>query len=270
MNITLTVAAIVIGTLLGICMTVERSLQTEMEVIRSGQQEIQKDLVEVKTLLNQRRGDSNLVAQAIPTPQQALPPAPQPGLPSGSKISLDNALGEGDENIKVALVEFTDFQCPFCKALFAQTMPQLVTDYVRTGKLRYIVKDIPLESMHSNAVKAAEAVHCANVQGKGWDMRARLFQNQDQLAPEALIAHARALGLNEAAFAPCLNNGEYSATVRKSMAEGQATGVTGTPTLFLGVVDPETKTVTTIRSIVGAQPISVFQTAIADVLSAKK
>jgi protein-disulfide isomerase len=101
-------------------------------------------------------------------------------------------------------------------------------------------------------------------------MHARLFENQDKLAPEALIGHAEVLGLDKATFEHCLDSGQFREVVRKSVAEGQAAGVNGTPSLFLGKVDPNTQTMTTVRSIVGAQPIAAFRTAIDEQLLAKK
>jgi protein-disulfide isomerase len=254
--------SIAIGLLLGICLTLERSLETDMETLKSGQEELQRDFAEVKGLLTQGRGENNPIAQALPSNPQVVP--------SNVRIKLDNALSRGDAKAPITLVEFTDFQCPFCRAFFMQTAPQLVTDYVKTGQVRYVVKDFPLESIHPNALKAAEAVHCADVRGKGWEMRARLFQNQDHLGPESLIAYAKAIGLSEAAFAKCLNSGQFTEVVRENISEGQAAGVNGTPTLFLGVVDPNTNIVTTQRSIVGAQPIAVFQKSLGEMLSAAK
>ncbi len=142
-----------------ITMAEEQSLQREIEALKTGREAIQRDVAaEIKALLLRSRGESGARAQQ----------------PSSAKISLVNALSQGDKNAPVTLVEFTDFQCPYCKSLFNQTVPQILSEYVNTGKLRYVVKDFPLEALHANAMKASEATHCADAQGKGWEMHAPL------------------------------------------------------------------------------------------------
>jgi len=251
--LTLTVFAVLALSASEVGKAEDQLLQKEIETLKAGQGAIQKDIAEIKALLIRSLGDSGARA-----------------LPQSSKISLENALSQGQKNAPVTLVEFTDFQCPYCKVLFEQTIPQILSIYVNSGKIRYLVKDFPLESIHANALKASEAVHCADAQGKGWDMHTRLFENQNKLGTVALIEHAEALGLDKDKFEYCLDSGQFSEAVRKSIAEGKAAGVNGTPSIFLGTVDPITQTMITERSIVGAQPIAVFRTAIDEQLLATK
>jgi len=114
-------------------------------------------------------------------------------------------------------------------------VPRIDAEYIKTGKLKYIVRDFPLESIHPRAFKAAEAAHCAGEQGKYWEMHDRLSANQRQLAPGDLTSHAQAVGPDAAAFQGCLDSGKYSAHIRTDMLAGQRAGVRGTPTFFLGV-----------------------------------
>ena len=149
-------------------------------------------------------------------------------------------------------------------------MPQIEKTYIESGKLKYVVQDFPLESIHRNAFKAAEAVRCAGDQGKYWEMYERLFADQQKLNPEDLVEHAKALGMNEEGFKKCLEEDVYAAAIRKDMAEGQKAGVTGTPAFYIGVADGNDGTVKVVRNLSGAQPFSAFQAAIDSALAEQK
>jgi protein-disulfide isomerase len=133
---------------------------------------------------------------------------------------------------------------------------------VKTGKLRYVGKEFPLESIHPHAFKASEAALCAAEQGKYWEMHGRLFANQRALAAGELPGHAQAVGLDAAKFQQCLDSGRKAEKIRKDLAEGQRAGVTGTPSFFLGAVDGDGSRVKVLRIIKGAQPFSAFKEAI--------
>ncbi len=149
-------------------------------------------------------------------------------------------------------------------------MPQIETEYIKTGKVKYVVLDFPLESIHKNAFKAAEAARCAGDQGKFWEMHDRLFANQQALAPNNLPQHAQALGLDVPTFQQCLDGGKYAAEIRKDLAEGQKAGVTGTPGFFLGMTSPNDSKVKTLKVLKGAQPYASFKEAIDSLLSSQK
>jgi protein-disulfide isomerase len=135
--------------------------------------------------------------------------------------------------------------------------------------VKYALRDLPLESIHPFAFKAAEATHCAGETGKYWEMHDRLFANQRELSRKDLPKHAEALGINVAAFEQCLDSGKYAGRIRKDMAEAQKLGVNGTPTFFLGVVGANGSQIKGVR-IAGAQPYAAFKAAIDNVLSTQK
>ena len=120
--------------------------------------------------------------------------------------------------------------------------------------------DLPLESIHKLAFKAAEAANCAGEQGKYWEMHDRLFANQKTFEPWK--AHAEAVGLDVAKFETCLNAGKQAEEIRKDMAEAQKAGVTGTPLFFLAYTDPNSSKVKTVVRISGAQPFSAIKAQI--------
>jgi protein-disulfide isomerase len=129
---------------------------------------------------------------------------------------------------------------------------------VESGKVRYVLLDMPLESIHKFAFKAAEATHCAEEQGKFWEMHERLFEQQKALEPWK--AHAEALKLDVAKFEECLSSGRHAAAIRKDMAEAQKAGVTGTPAFLITVTDPADKTkVKGLTTLKGAQPYDRFK-----------
>jgi protein-disulfide isomerase len=131
------------------------------------------------------------------------------------------------------------------------------------------VRDLPLESIHPFAFKAAEATHCAGEQGKYWAMHDRLFANQRQLARPDLSKHAEALGLDVAAFNQCMDTDKFATQIRKSMAEARSLQATGTPTFFLGLTDPKTSQIKGTK-MAGAQAYPAFKAAIERLLSSQK
>jgi protein-disulfide isomerase len=132
-----------------------------------------------------------------------------------------------------------------------------------------VVRDLPLESIHRNAFKAAEATYCAGDQGKFWEMHDRLFANQQQLARPDLSKHAEALGLNGAAFNQCMDGDKHAAMIRKSITEAQSLQIGGTPTFIVGLAEANGSQVKGTR-ITGAQPYPAFKAAIDRLLATQK
>jgi protein-disulfide isomerase len=154
----------------------------------------------------------------------------------------DPALGPA--NAPVTLVEFSDFQCPFCLRL-APTLKRLRDTY--GDRIRLVWKDYPLTQIHPEAFKAAEAAHCAREQGKFWEYHDVLFANQQALLPQSLKQYAADLGLNATAFNTCLDTSKHNDRVQQHMGIGNGLGVNSTPATFVNG-----------RLVTGAQPYEVF------------
>src|SRR5207237_303558 len=135
----------------------------------------------------------------------------------------------------VAVVACSCFESPFGGRYYRETMPEIERAYIRTGKIRYVFRNFPLEAIHHEAFKAAEAAMCAGEQDKFWEMHDHLFAHQDALAATDLPGHAAAVGLDLPRFERCLAGGTYAEDIRRDLAEGQKAGVRGTPSFFLGV-----------------------------------
>jgi protein-disulfide isomerase len=194
-------------------------------------------------LEEQRREEAR---QALVSDLRRAGPAVTVMLPAPRReiaIAADDAM-LGGANAPVTIVEFSDFQCPFCQRV-APTLKRVKETY--GDKVRIVWKDFPLTSIHPEAFKAAEAGNCAREQGKFWEFHDRLFANQQALQPDALKAHATAVGLDPAAFNACLDTAKYSDRVQEHIGIGTRLGVNSTPAVFING-----------RPITGAQPYEVF------------
>jgi protein-disulfide isomerase len=228
--------------------TQSNDLKKSIDSLNDTQKAILKELRDVKTLL---------ANQQAPRPAaDAVPTAP---------ISVTGEPFKGAANAKVALIEFSDFQCPFCGKYDKETYPQIVKDYVDTGKIKYVWRDYPLD-FHQNAAKAAEAAHCAGEQGRFWEMHDRLFANQQSIAAEDLPKHAEALQLNASLFQQCLDSGRFAADIKKDITDASNAGVSGTPTFFIGIVQPN-GSVKAVKKLVGTKPYATFKDAIDPLLA---
>jgi protein-disulfide isomerase len=164
----------------------------------------------------------------------------------------------GADDAPVTVVEFTDYQCPYCRRFTQTTFPLLKRDFIDTGKVRWVVRDLPL-AFHKNARKAGQSVHCANEQGKFWEMRDMLFKNSANLENEHLHGYAEQIGLDVTAFDDCLASDRYMNEMDKDSAEAKRVGITGTPTFVIG--KPKGDKLSG-KVVVGAQPLNVFKAAI--------
>ena len=182
-------------------------------------------------------------------------------------VAVDDGAVYGRSDAKVTIVEFSDYQCPFCARYSRDTFPQIEREYIQTGRVRYVFRDYPIESSHPQAFKAHEAVHCASDQGKRLEMHKKVFASQRAIGVTELTGYAAELGMDRAKFERCLAQGTYAAKVRNGMRAGEKAGVRGTPTFFVGLTAPNSSEVKAVRRLVGAQPYSAFKTAIDELLA---
>ena len=228
--------------------TTDQDIRKEIQELKEGQAAIQKDLQEIKRLLLLTRSGPAL---------DTLPKDP---------INISNDPKRGERTARVAIIEYSDFQCPYCGRYDRETFPQIEDEYIKTGKVQYVWRDLPL-SFHKNAPKAAEAARCAGEQGKFWDMHDRLFHNQAALEATDLAAHATALKLDSKEFQECLDGGRYGSAIQKSVDEANSVGLTGTPSFLIGIVQPDS-TVKVARKIIGARSYADFKAVIDSLLAA--
>jgi protein-disulfide isomerase len=179
--------------------------------------------------------------------------APAPG--AKVKVELGHFPVKGDNNAKVTIIEFADFRCPFCEQFFTQTEPQIFKDYVDTGKVKFAFRNYAF--LGPASIVAADAAECANDQGKFWEFHDYLYKNQPPESDttmyntDTLTQAAVTLGMNDSDFRSCLDNKKDDALATKDMTDGQAAGVTGTPTFVINGT-----------LLVGAQPYASIKAAI--------
>ncbi len=204
--------------------------------------------------------EGTLADAYVADPQEAqAQPTPAPSAPV--EIDTSNSPGLGDPDAPIVMIEFTDYQCPFCRRHFVETFPQIQAEYIDTGVVRYVFMEFPLNSIHPQAQLASEAALCANDQGGYTAMHDMLFGRQDEWAGrsdagEVFKTYAGEIGLDAAEFAACLDGRQYEARVSADLETGLMAGVDGTPAFFLNG-----------HFISGAQPFAVFQEAIENLLA---
>ena len=218
-----------------------------------------KELEGVRSELRQLR---EFLLQRLAQPQASQPPARVV-----AKVAVGDNPTLGRKDAPLTIIEFSDYQCPFCRQFVETTLPALKKDYVDAGKLRYVFRDFPLDQIHPQARKAAEAARCANDQGRYWEMHDLLFQNQQALQPEQLTLYAERLNLDVKTFRTCLEGGKHRALVQKNYSDGISAGVRGTPAFFLG----KTRADDTIEGVLitGARPLNDFRQEIERILTEK-
>lgn len=245
-------------------MTEEKPASSEIRVQKTTILTILVGITLIISLINTygifATGRGSITGNIVAAP--SVPSAPSaPSAPTRVSVSADDDPVIGNPNAPVTIIEFSDFECPFCGRFFEQTLPTLKQKYIDTGKVKIVYRDFPL-SFHSNAQKAAEAGECAKEQGKFVELHDAIFANQQAISVADLKATATRLGLNSAQFDTCVDSGKYAAEVQADEADGAAAGVSGTPSFFIGT--PERG----YQLVVGAQPTAVFEAAIEQELSA--
>jgi len=176
-------------------------------------------------------GGTPVVARPTATSQPpTVQPTPTPSV-LVENVGADDDPFWGPQDASVTIVEFSDFQCPYCARFFLQTYPQVRREY--EGKVKFIFRDFPLTSIHQYAEKAAEAAGCANDQGKFWEYHDLLWTKQQALDVDSLKSYAADLGLDTVAFDDCLDSGKHASEVQKDVQDGRSYGVGGTPAFLI-------------------------------------
>jgi protein-disulfide isomerase len=164
------------------------------------------------------------------------------------EVSAEGAPLKGPPSAPITIVEFSDFQCSYCKRVL-NVLNQVLEHYPNQVKLAF--RDFPIVNIHPHAQKAAEAAHCAAEQGKFWEFHDLLFEKQDAIPSANFVDYAKALGLEVTSFQVCLDSGKHREKVERNHADGVKAGVSGTPAFFING-----------RLLSGAQPLEAFKAVI--------
>jgi protein-disulfide isomerase len=197
--------------------------------------------------------------------QQAKAPQPQGEHANRAKLNLEGFAMLGSKQAPLTIVEFTDYQCPFCQRFHTTSFGDLKKNYIDTGKVRFYSRDLPLD-FHSNAMRAAEAARCASEQGQFWTLRDVMVANPDKLDMDSLVADAADLKMNVKTFRTCVESEKYKNAVQTDVLEAMKIGANGTPTFVIGKSTPDG---VDGELVVGAQPYPMFDQKLKDLGSAK-
>jgi protein-disulfide isomerase len=224
------------------------ALKREVQALKAQQTAMDRDLQTIKTLLQ--------------TLAQQRPAQPAGDQFANKTIPIANEPARGSATAKVTIVEVSDYHCPFCRRQTLQTVPQLLTDYVNSGKARYVFVHYPIAQLHPDAFKSHEAANCAGDQGKYWEMHQSLFTNTPVRDAAQLVAQAKSIGLDTAKFSACLSSGRHAVAIRESVERMQELGVGGTPLTLIGLTPAPGAPMKVISSVYGAKPYPEFKAAI--------
>lgn len=225
-----------------------RKLQDEVHHLEAQQQQILDSLDELKKLARGGGGP---------------PPVKAP-----EKVSVAGELFRGEAGASLAIIEYADFECPFCRRFEHDTWPQIRDTYIKTGKVKYFYRDFPL-GFHEHSTSAAQAARCAGEQGKFWEMHDSLFEEPASLASADVQRRAGALGIDVTRFDACVSASHPGGAIQKSVAEATQMQISGTPTFLIGTIAPDGTVVNVRQTMVGAYPFEAFKEKIEPLLSAK-
>ncbi len=220
-------------------------------ITRRQADDILNELRQIRQLLEKQQA-SGAAADAPPQTKRA-------------KLALQDAPMLGDKSAPITMVEFTDFQCPYCQRFHTETFAQIKKEYIDTGKVRFFSRDYPLD-FHPNAMRAAQAGRCAAEQGQFWKMRDTMAANPGKLDLEGLVAFAVDLKLDAAAFRKCVESDKNKGGVQTDILEAVKAGVSATPTFVIG---KSTANGVDGEIVEGAMPYEIFDQKLKDLAAAK-
>ena len=231
------------------------SLQAQIDGLREGQERLQKELAELKALLTER-------AARVDTPAAAKP----------QEAMTLNVFGEpfkGSAGARVAILEYSDFDCSFCAKYAAEIFPLIDQAYIQTGQVKYFFRDLPGPE-HPNALFKARVARCAGEQEQFWGAHDRLFRDQSPFDGPGLLAFGRALGLDGERFNTCITSDRYLEAIQRSAMGASRMRINGTPAFFIGTLSEDGTVLRAAKVFLGAESFQVFRSALDDLLKPQK
>jgi protein-disulfide isomerase len=233
------VSCLIRFTLLPLALLLPLGAQQGDGISRKQADEIINELRQIRQLLQQQN-------------TRNAPPEPPP--PQRATLKLDGIPMLGVKTAPITIVEFTDYQCPFCQRFHVTTFSELKKNYIDTGKARFFSRDMPLD-FHPNAMRAAQAARCANEQGKYWELRDVMGANPNNLDMEGIARFAGDLKMDVNALRTCVTSDKYKNAVQADAAEAMKAGANGTPTFVVGKSTPDG---VDGELVIGALPYAMF------------
>jgi protein-disulfide isomerase len=228
------------------------SIQQQINELKQTQQRILDELAEIKQLLQEKNPRAEFSAR--------------PAAPNLVSLNVHGEKFRGDAGAKVAIVEYSDFECSYCATFAREVYQRIDTDYIKPGKVKFFFRDLPAPE-HPGALQKAVAARCAGEQGKFWEMHELLFAYQNDPPAKDMSGYAQILGLDLAKFNECLASPKYVDVIRRSAAGAGRVGVAGTPAFLVGTITPDGDFFRSTKLLVGAEDYETFKTALDELLT---
>lgn len=224
-----------------------KSIQEQIDDLRKGQEQILKQLQEIQTLLKQAS-----VAETK-------------AVPSFLSINVHGEPFRGNARARVAILQYSDFDCAYCAEFATNILPKITTNYVATGKVKLFFRDLPLPE-HPNAAFKAKLARCAGEQGKFWEMHDYLFAHQQPMNEAGLQKVAQATSLDINKFAACFGANKYDVAIQRSVASAERLHVDGTPAFLIGTLSEDGSFLKASQVTLGEQSYEFFQNRLEELL----
>jgi protein-disulfide isomerase len=228
------------------------SVQDQINALKQGQEQILKELGEIKKLLQERPGRVDYSAK--------------PTAPNAISLNVHGEPFKGDSRARVAIMEYSDFDCSFCAKYATEIYPLIDENYIKPGKVKYFFRDL-LSPEYPNALFNARLARCAGEQGKFWEMHDRLFANPSAVTGQDFAPHAQALGLNTEKLRQCLASDRYTENIRSSTVGAARIGIRGTPAFLIGTVTADGDFLRTTNVFVGADSYAAIKSFLDELLT---
>ena len=229
-------------------------IQEQLDALREGEQRLIKEIEELKKLLQEKPGRADYAAN--------------PAMPNIIPVNVHGEPFKGDGRARVAIMEYSDFDCSFCAKYAREIYPLIDEDYVKAGRIKYFFRDLPARE-HTNALAKARAARCAGEQGKFWEMHDRLFADQSASAGPDFTSHAQALELDTKKFNECLSGGRYVENIQLSVAGAKRIGILGTPAFLIGTVTEDGDFMRATKVLLGAEKYETFKSILDELLGSQ-
>ncbi len=208
---------------------------------------------EIFLQMSEMRKEIQLLQQKVATLEQSIAKQ-QPNL-AAIDLAGTNKLSIGKQDASIAILEFSDYECPYCAKHYKNVLPKLRESYINTGKVKYVMKDFPLE-FHAHAKAASLATRCAGEQNQYWPMHNAIFEAKGQATEQLVNDAIKKLKLNEKKFKSCLEDPKQTTDIENDIALGASLGVTGTPAFVVGIV--KDKKLINYKRVDGVQSFETF------------
>ena len=226
------------------------SVQQQLDELKAGQERLFREMEEIKALLRDRAARTNLS---------------QPAVPNVTSVNVHGEPFRGTNSARIAIVEYSDFNCSFCGRYARNVFPRVDRDYIQAGKVRYFFRDLP-EPKETNSWFKARAARCAGDEGKFWEMHDLLFATQSATGPDVL-ALAQTLELNTANLNACLSSEKYLVNIQRSADGAKRMGLFGTPAFLIGLLTENGDFLRVKKVLVGAQSYESLQSVLDELLA---